>query len=507
MTSIDQVVIFNPRSADAKHRIPNSILQVGGSIHGNFPYVLIDGNLEAHPLDQLKKQLEGKQNPVLGMTVMPGPQLKQAIPFSKELKQLFPRLTVIWGGYFAANQHRVVLDSGYVDFVISGPGDEAFPKLLSALQNKRDEDIERIPNLIFKSDSKLITTRKEPLPDMDNLPSFPYEELDGRYPLKNYLAKTFMGRQTLSYHSSFGCPFTCSFCAVVPIYNARWKGLKAERIVKDVSWFKEKYGIDAVEFHDNNFFTSRKRVVDFAKNVKDLNIAWWGEGRIDTINKYSDDDLALMKEAGLKMIFLGAETGNDEVLKQMDKGGTQTGQQIKDFAKRLGKFGIIAEYSFVLGMPADDPAKVTQQINEDINFIREIKRINPETEIIIYVYSPVPTEGSDLYEEIQAQGFHFPETLEDWLSPSWERFDLRKNPLTPWLTGKHINRIKNFETVLNAYYPTKTDFRVRGWKKGLLKMLSFWRYHLKFYAFPYEIKLVLKLWKYRQPEEQGFYAE
>ena len=123
------------------------------------------------------------------------------------------------------------------------------------------------------------------------------------------------------------------------------------------------------------------------------------------------------------------------------------------------------------------------------------------------MYSPVPTEGSELYEEIQAQGFHFPTELEDWLSPAWERFDLRKNPLTPWLSAKHINRIKNFETVLNAYYPTKTDFKIRGWKKGLLKVLSFWRYHLKFYAFPYELKLVQKIWKYRQPEEQGFYAE
>jgi radical SAM superfamily enzyme YgiQ (UPF0313 family) len=507
MNRIDKVVLFNPRSADAKHRIPNSIVQVGGSIDGKFDYTFIDGNLEAEPLSRLKELLENRENPVLGMTVMPGPQLKEAIPFSKELKSIYPNLTVIWGGYFAANQHKSVLNSGFVDYVISGPADEAFPKLLTALERESSEEISTIPNLIYKAEDKFITTRKEALPDMDNLPDFPYTKLNERYPLKNYLAKTFMGTKTLSYHSSFGCPFTCSFCAVVPIYNARWKGLKPERMVKDVRWFKEQYGIDAVEFHDNNFFTSRKRVVEFAKEVLDFNIAWWGEGRIDTINKYSDEDLELMKNAGLKMIFLGAETGNDEVLKQMDKGGTQTGQQIKEFAGRLGRIGIIPEYSFVLGLPGGNEAQVYKQIKEDINFIREIKRINPDTEIIIYVYSPVPTEGSELYEEIQAQGFHFPTELEDWLSPAWERFDLRKNPLTPWLSAKHINRIKNFETVLNAYYPTKTDFKIRGWKKGLLKVLSFWRYHLKFYAFPYELKLVQKIWKYRQPEEQGFYAE
>ena len=123
------------------------------------------------------------------------------------------------------------------------------------------------------------------------------------------------------------------------------------------------------------------------------------------------------------MIFLGAETGNDEILKQMDKGGTQSGEQIKNFAARMKKFDLIPEYSFVLGLPADSPEKVMRQIDEDINFIRQIKEINPFTEIIIYVYSPVPTEGSELFREVTEKGFKFPETLDDWLSHKWENFD------------------------------------------------------------------------------------
>lgn len=501
------VIIFNPRSADAKHRIPNSILQVGSSIDGKFPYDFVDGNMEEAPLEKIIELIEKHQSGYLGMTVMPGPQLQQAIPFSKEIREKYPNIKIIWGGYFAANQHKVVLESGWIDYVINGPGDSAFPLLLEALEKDDYDAISSIQNLIYLDNGAVKMTRKEALPDMDNLPPFAYQKLDERYPIANYLAKTFMGERTLSYHSSFGCPFTCSFCAVVPIYNARWKGLSADRIAEDVLYFKDKYDIDAVEFHDNNFFTSRKRVVAFAEKVKGKNIHWWGEGRIDTINKYSDEDLQLMRESGLRMIFLGAETGNDEVLKQMDKGGTQTGAQIKEFAARLKRFDIVPEYSFVLGMPADDPKKVMRQINEDIRFIQEIKRLNPETEIIIYVYSPVPTEGSELFDEIQKQGFSFPQTLEDWLSPAWERFDLRKNPLTPWLNAKHIRRIKNFETVLNGMYPTSSDFKITRGKRLLLRMASGWRYKTGFFAFPYEIKLLHKIWKYRQPEEQGFYSE
>jgi anaerobic magnesium-protoporphyrin IX monomethyl ester cyclase len=175
---------------------------------------------------------------------------------------------------------------------------------------------------------------------------------------------------------------------------------------------------------------------------------WWGEGRIDTIDKYSDETLALMRESGCRMIFFGAETGNDEILKKMDKGGTQSAAQIKSFAARMKKFDIIPEYSFVLGTPAETPERVMKQIDQDIAFIREIKSINPDTEIIIYVYSPVPTEGSDMYEKVLASGFRFPTTLDQWISPEWSEFDLRKNPLTPWLTPEMINKIRDFETVL-----------------------------------------------------------
>ena len=76
-----KVILFNPRSARAKHRIPNSILQVAASIHGKYEYVLVDGNLEKDPWGKIEGYLKNGFN-VFGCTVMPGPQLKQAIPFT-----------------------------------------------------------------------------------------------------------------------------------------------------------------------------------------------------------------------------------------------------------------------------------------------------------------------------------------------------------------------------------------------------------------------------------------
>ncbi|HEX8019201.1 radical SAM protein, partial [Mucilaginibacter sp.] len=438
-----------------------------------------------------------------GFTVMPGPQLRQAIIAAKTIKQKYPETKMIWGGYFPSNQPNAVLYSGYVDFIINGPGDNAFPALIDALE--KNEPYEFIRNLIYKAtDGKIVKTAKEDLLDQDNLPALPYDKLNTFYPVTKFLGKTYLGEKTMAYHSSIGCPFTCSFCAVVPIYEARWKAKSAQNVYKDVKYIKDKWGADAIEFHDNNFFVSEKRAVEFARLRKHENMTWWGMARIDTMSKFKDSSLAAIRESGCKIIFFGAESGNNAILEQMDKGGTQTGDQIIEFAERLKKFDIIPEYSFVLGTPAPTQEQVQSQIDFEIDFIKKVKAVNPKTEIVIYTYSPVPTEGSELFKQVMKSGFRFPETLEDWISPAWEAFDLRKNPLTPWLTPEMIDKIRNFETVLNGVYPTVTDIRLNMIKRMAIKLVATMRYKASMYQYPYEIKLLQKVWRYRQPEIQGF---
>ena len=502
------IILFNPRAVSSKnYRIPNSVLQVAASIDGLYDWVIVDGNREKDPWVKIKALLDTGDYKYFGSTVMPGPQLKQAIPITQKIRKEYPEVINIWGGYFAANQQKVVLSSGAVDFIINGPGDHSFPQLIEALN--AGQPYEFIPNLIFKTaDGETVKTHKEALFDQNDLNDYPYAKLDQMYSMKGYLRPTHLGKETIAYHSSMGCPFTCSFCAVVPIYEAKWKAKSAENVYKDIKFIKDNYGGDAIEFHDNNFFVSEKRTVAFSKLVEKENMAWWGEGRIDTIYKYKDDSLKQMRDSGLKMIFLGAESGNDDILSQMDKGGKQTSAQIKEFAVRLSKYDIVPEYSFVLGLPGKDDDEVMRQIEAEIKFIKGIKELNPATEIIIYLYSPVPTEGSDLFKQIQEAGFKFPQKLEDWLNPTWENFDLRKNPLTPWLTPEMVDKVKNFETVINARFPSTTDAKLTSLQRSVMKNISSWRYNMDFYKFPYELKALQKYWlRYRRPETEGFASE
>src|SRR5215212_1499372 len=106
------VLLFNPRASNHKPRIPNSVLQIAASIEGKHEWIIVDGNLEADPWSKLESHLAFGQIKFFGCTVMPGPQLKQAIPFSRKIRENYPDVTIIWGGYFAANQYKVSLDSG-----------------------------------------------------------------------------------------------------------------------------------------------------------------------------------------------------------------------------------------------------------------------------------------------------------------------------------------------------------------------------------------------------------
>src|SRR4051812_1336967 len=192
-----KVLLFNPRSANYKPRIPNSILSVAASIDGLFEYVIVDGNLELDPSEKILHYLSKGGFEYFGLTCMPGPQLKQAIPISKKIRELYPQIKIIWGGYFPSNQSKVVLESGYVDFIINGPGDKCFPQLLLALGNNTPYEL--ISNLIYKSGAEIIRTKKDELYNQDELPPLPYQKLNNFYPIRRYLGKTYLGTKTIAY--------------------------------------------------------------------------------------------------------------------------------------------------------------------------------------------------------------------------------------------------------------------------------------------------------------------
>jgi anaerobic magnesium-protoporphyrin IX monomethyl ester cyclase len=488
------ILLVNPRSTRWRYRIPLSILSIGASLDGFYSYEIVDGNLERNVIESLRRMISEKAIKYVALTVMPGPQLRQSILISKSLKNDFPALKIIWGGYFPTLHPSVTVSAPYVDYVVRDQGDFSFRNLIDALEAGRD--LSAIAGLSYKNPG-VQHTKKQDLIDPNVVPPLPYSKVN----IPKYIGRTFLGTRTINYHSSVGCPFLCGFCAVAAVYKARWIGLEPQRIVKDLLWFQKQYDVNAVEFHDNNFFTSEKRIFEFARGMIGRNIAWWGEGRPDTLLQYDDATWTLMRESGCKMIFFGAESSSQSALDLMNKGGTQTPDTVLALVEKMKRFDIIPELSFVLGSPTET---IEQDLERDFEYIRNLKRINPQTEIVLYVYSPVHYKESELFSASRDHGFKFPETLDDWLLPQWQFHDLRKNPVTPWLTPRILKRIKDFERVLNGRYPTNSDLKLSKGQRRMLSSFASWRYNLKVYQAPYELALLQRLFRYRQPEIEGF---
>ena len=494
------IILLNPKSAVSGFRVPNSLLYLGAFLEGKYDYEIVDENLEKDVENTLINLINEKKIKYLGVTVMPGPQMHRAVAISKRMRSIFPKLTILWGGYFPSLHRNTILKSDYVDVTFRGHAEVSFPEYLDCMEGRPgSKKLSEIKGISYKSEGKIIHNPDIESIDPDIIPLLPYHKVQTEKYLQ--LGKTYLGKRTIAYISSIGCPFTCGFCAIAGIYKGRWKGRDPDLVADDLRFLHSKYNIDAVEFHDDNMFVSEKRIYSIAEKITDLKLGWWGEARADTMMKFSDETFELMAGSGLKMVFYGAESSSEETLKLMNKGGTQTPDTVLDLAERLKKYKIVPEFSFVLGSPSDD---VDKSIDNDIEFIKKVKRINPEAEIIIYIYSPVNYEDSEMSLASKMKGFEYPETLEEWTSDKWKSFDLRKKTMTPWLKPHHLMKIRNFEKVLNAYYPTVSDLKIRGWKKNILKTLGSWRYSYSFYNAPYEVRLAMKLLKYRQPETEGF---
>jgi radical SAM superfamily enzyme YgiQ (UPF0313 family) len=474
--------------------MPLSLLALGALLEDRHPYTIVDGNLDRQALETIDRMVREDGVDMLAVTVMPGPQLTDSVPLCRELKSRHPNLQIIWGGYFPTQHYDVCLKSGYVDWVVRGHGEVVFQALIDRLA--KHEDPRDLVGLAYRDDSGMvISNATAPIPHPDSMPDFPYDRID----VNRYARSSFMGKRTLAHHSSYGCPFFCNFCAVVNMVGGRWLAQSAERTANTTRRLVTDYGADAVEFYDNNFFVHEARTADFAERILDLDIGWWGESRIDTMLRYSDRTWELMRDSGLRMVFMGAESGSDETLKRMNKGGSASTDKTLEMADKARRYGIVPEFSFVMGNPPDPEADV----HSTLAFIRKVKQVNPHTEIIMYVYTPVPLAG-ELYDEAQANGFFFPTTLEQWISEDWQDFSQRRSAQIPWLADPIRRHLRDFERVLSAYYPTITNPSLTGARRFLLRAASAWRYHSGFYSYPYELRPLQRLLAYQRPETCGF---
>jgi len=485
------IILFHPRATKPRNcRMPLAVLALAAVLEGREDYAIVDGNVDDDALNTILALIDNSNVELLGVSVMPGPQMVAGMNVSREVRRLRPSVKIVWGGYFPSIYPDAALNARYIDYVVRGQGEETLIELLEAIRGQRA--LSSIHGLSYKDEFGLHRNNAErPMKGPDNFPWAPYH----RIPVERYLRPSFFGKRTAVHHASIGCPFNCSFCGVHAAYGRDEKMESPERTVEILQHLIDKYRADSVQFYDMNFFLREDHARKLCALMEPLKLRWWCEARVDIMSRYSDETMAAIARAGCTMIFFGAESGADWVLQDMQKGITK--EQTLTMARRTREFGIIPEFSFVVGNPKDPDADTQQTLA----FIRKIKRINPDSEIIIQHYTPTPQPGK-MYGDVDDK-IVFPSTPAEWATKKWLDFTLRIDTDAPWLHTKTKKLIDNFELVVASRWPTVQDIRAPKWSRVMLKTLSAWRYTFRFYDFPVELVWAQNFINLRKPKRES----
>lgn len=492
------IIFINPRSTRPKNRrFPLSVMAIGAALPEGVTWEIIDGNRPSvdvfGSVVDFVESRKGTADPVtaVALTVMPGPQLTSAVPLSRRIKERYPRLPIVWGGNFPSLYPTPVLNAAYVDWAVRGQGEHTFVELLEVIDGRRDPAT--VAGLAYRdADGSHRINRERHWVGPDELPAPPYN----RIPVEDYLHPTFLGRRSGVYQASIGCPYGCNFCGVISVFGSREKQQSPARTASHLTYLAHRHGMDSVHFYDNNFFITEEHARELAERLIPLGLHWWCEARVDALLRFSDSTWRLLRRAGLTMVFCGAESGSDEVLRKMNKKITTA--QIAEVAARTREYDIIPEFSFVFG----DPDEPEREIENTLAFIRRLKVINPRMELITYFYTPTPQRRGTYGGVDPLAGT--PETLEEWIEPQWVAWMTHENPQVPWLDRRLKARVEDFELVLRSRFPSVNDRRTRGWGKALARMIAKRRWEREDYRDPRILRLVRSLAQIPADDRQAY---
>src|SRR5262249_17778509 len=160
---------------------------------------IVDGNVEADPVGRIAEIAATGALTAVGVTVMPGPQLRHAVHASRQLPLALPGGPIVWGGYFSSPHAEGCLPPRCARFCVRGQGEQPFVALTRVLT--RGGSWTDIPGLSWLEQDRVRETPIASLVPLDALPMWPYERVD----MPRYLHRHYLGSRVGTHHSSYGC--------------------------------------------------------------------------------------------------------------------------------------------------------------------------------------------------------------------------------------------------------------------------------------------------------------
>lgn len=433
---------------------------------------IVDGARQNGYADLIKKEAENCD--YAGLSVMTT-QIPSAVRISQLIRGINPKCKIIWGGTHPTFFPKQTVNHPLIDVVVYGEGEETVYELATG------KDWSEINGIVFKRGSQIISNPPRELHDPAKMPLFNWDLVPQEVLYNLSLVPSLTSR---------GCPHRCTFC-INAILKNKWRARTVEqvledlRIIKNADYFRGK----KIRFWDENFFVDIGRAKAIIEGMikNELIIPWETTVRVGYIKEemINDDFLAKLKRSGCYLLSFGAESGSLKILKKIQKDITV--EEILYSAKQCLKYGIIPQYSFMIGLPGEtreDMFMTLDLIDKLIKLSDKVQILGPQA------FRPYP--GSPLYEECKKAGWREPQSLKEWAGLIEDELNYLSVENFPWVKDK------NFVESMEAYvrfgaHSVKNAMGSSVKTQKILKLgfilLCQLRWKSKFFKWPLDYKL------------------
>jgi anaerobic magnesium-protoporphyrin IX monomethyl ester cyclase len=455
-----RVVLYNPRAVF--YTMPLALLAVGSHLDPErYEVIVIDGRLERDPEAAVVAALDGAL--CLGVTVLTGHPIVDALAISRAAKRARPEVTVVWGGWHPSMFATECLADAAVDVTVQAQGEATFAEIVDRLS--AGESLDGCEGCTFReAGGAVVRNAPRALTPLEAFRPFDYGllSIDRYYALK--------GRRQLDYISSQGCHFRCAFCADPFVYQRKWVGLPPARVGDELGELWRRHRFVDVNFQDETFFTRAERVDAIAESLlaQRLPISWAATMRADQGTRLPDEILARCRRSGFRRALVGVESGWPATLQRIHKDITI--EQVFITAEKLRRHGIAGQFPFIVGFPGEPP----ESMQASLDVALRLRAMSPDFRTPFFYFRPYP--GATLTEAAVRDGYRLPASLDEWAA-----FDFVGSASSPWVPADVWRRIERFK-----FYQALAYDRAPLWRQPLQRAAR-WRCHRHDYRWPIEM--------------------
>ena len=314
------------------------------------------------------------------------PSFSSDAQFAEHLKRRKPSILIgMIGAKVAVDPHGSLAASDSIDFVCREEFDFTCRDIAQGLP------FESILGLSYRlPDGGITHNEARPiLEDMDQLPFVaPIYKRDLK--TENYFSG-YLKHPYVSLYTGRGCKSRCTFCLWPhTVGGHRYRTRSVENVLEEVKWIRDNMPeVKEIMFDDDTFTDLRPRAEEIARGLGKLGVTWSCNAKANV--PYST--LKVMKENGLRLLLVGYESGDDQILVNVKKGlRTDMARRFSDDCRKLG---IKIHGTFILGLPGE----THETIQKTIQYAKEI---NPHT---IQVSLAAPYPGTVLHKQAVENGW------------------------------------------------------------------------------------------------------